>query len=212
MAYAEIAAIALPYVLSAMQDKPDRPTYQGAPPMADRSKYLDSLLNAGFNPQTELFEKAAGVTSDAVARQLGRRGLGSSSFAVNAQTSALNDLADRFLEKELERKQRALQTVTQYDLAKQQLAQGAYDSAYNAQIGGYQDQLARQQAAVQGMSGMAQGLLGLYQRNQMANQRQQNFDTMMAAMAPPPSTQAQPYQPYQSYQPNQYSLGVPYQF
>jgi len=202
--WGQIAAITLPYVLSAMQDKPDRPEYR--PPsggqLPDRSGYLDEILQEGFSPQTELYEQATDVISDKIARQMGRRGLGSSSFASSAQSAALSDLANKYLENELKRKMDAVNTVTGYDMNKQRLAQNAYDAAYQAQMGDYKDQMDRQAAVTQGVAGMAQAGLGLYQRQQMANQRQQNYDDLIAAMQSPSSGQSQAsYVPYGGYYP-----------
>lgn len=182
--YAQIAAVALPYVLSAMQRRPDMPQYQPQAQLTDRSKYIDQILNAGFNPQADIYKQASDVVADRISREMGRQGLGGSSIASSSMSNALADLANKYLENELQRKTQALNTATTYDLNRANFQRGLDDAMYNANMAGYQDRTARQASAVQGLAGMAQAGLGLYQQNQMMNQRQQNFERMMNAYQP----------------------------
>lgn len=177
--YAQIAAVALPYVLSAMQRRPDMPQYQPTAQLADRSQYIDQILNAGFNPNADIYKQASNVVADRVSREMGRQGLGGSSFASGAMSSALTDLANKYLENELQRKTQALSTATNYDMNQANFQRGLDESMYNAQMAGYQDRMQRQNAATQGMAGLAQAGLGIYQQQQLMDQRQQNFDRMM---------------------------------
>lgn len=215
MAYAQIAAVALPYILGAMQDKPDAPRGP-APVMAtDRSDYIDQILRAGFDPQTDLYNQASSQVADTLERQMARRGIAGGTIGGGVTRNALTDLANKYMENELARKQKALAMTIDYDFRRSDQANQANTAAYNYANQSYQDQMARQAGATAGISGMATAGLGIYQQQQMQNQRQENFDRVMSMnQGAPAQAQLAPMmiQPAPQPAPNQYGLGLDYNY
>lgn len=186
------AAVAAPYVAQMLQGKPKTPGYQDPGLPTDRSKYINQMLDAGFNPNSELLLRASAQAEDRVNRILGRSGLAGSSIGMQAHSLTQADLASKFLESQLDRQAKALAPVLAYDnniyAARAGQAQQAYQSAMDA----YGMAAARNAGQINNLSGLVNAGMGYYQMNQadsfrqqQLNQNQQIIDNMRANYGAP---------------------------
>ena len=167
MAWWMVAAAAAPYVMSALQKKPSAP---GAPALQntpDRTAYSNQILNAGFNPNDRTLLSASSVAEDAVNRVLARQGLGGSSIGGQLHSTTQADIANKWLENELNRKISALSAVNNADLARIGVANQNARTMYDYEMGRYN--MANQQnvGQVQGLAGMISAGANMYGQSQM---------------------------------------------
>jgi hypothetical protein len=97
-----------------------RPEYPGGPSMAmpvmpDRTKYLNSVLETGFNPDSDLYRLAADEVGNQVRSQLARMGMGGSSYGLQAMGGAQMDLARKFAAEQFEKRLKALSMANGMD-------------------------------------------------------------------------------------------------
>lgn len=194
MPYAQIAAVALPYVLGAMQKSPQAPQYAPPPTVnpPDRSMYSNALMSAAFNPNNEMYQGAAQVAQQQVARMLGRRGLAGSSIGGALMGNVQSQLANDYLMNQVQRQSQALGQINAMDMARAQHEANMYNQAYQAQMGDYQNQMARRQQAMAGIGGLAQAGLGIYQNhqnNQLMDQRRAQDAAMIQGLFTQPAPQ-----------------------
>lgn len=189
-----IAALiqAAPVVLGALSGgpkAPSAPNYSGVG-LPDRSKYQNMILDSAFNPQNELYRTATERMMADLNSQWTNRGLGiSSAYDANARAN-MAELANKFVENELARRNQAFNTVTGYDIANSQLQAGQMRDTYGAQMQNYQNELARNQQLYSGMSNLGQiyaGYAGRQDQNARMDRQdqiaQERFDRMMNAQS-----------------------------
>lgn len=224
MGWATVAAIAAPYVMSALMPKPKQPGYRDPGTPTDRSKYINSLLQTGFSDQSDIWQRASAGAEDRVSRILGRSGMAGSSIGGQLHSLTQADLASKFLEGQLDRQARALAPVLAYDNNLYNARAGNANTAYNSAMDAYNMTNQRNAGTIGGLSGMINAGMGAYQTNQANDlraqqlaQNQQIIDNMQGRYGTPsygvpgyPQLQPAPmtYQP----QPTQYGLGGDFNF
>lgn len=182
----ELGAALLPYVINAMTPRPDAPGAPAPVVLPDRSKYQDMILQSGFNPQSELYNIATQRAMNEMNNQLINRGLASSSFGLNQLQSTQAELANKFLENEIQRRIQAFQAATGYDMQAAGIQQNNNQAAYNHDMARYQREVGDRNAMVGGIGNLVNAGIGVYrqyQGDQQAALREANaqkrFDMMM---------------------------------
>jgi hypothetical protein len=197
------AAAAAPYVMAALQKKPSAP---GAPALQappDRSAYSNQILSAGFNPNDRTLGSASSVAEDAVNRVLARQGLAGSSIGGQLHATTQADIANKWLENELNRKISALSTVNNIDLGRVNAMNQNAKAMYDYGMDRYNMQNQQNAGQIQGISGLMSMGANMYGQSQIADRLAQNNEmnkNYLANMyAPQPS--------YGTPAPGGYSLG-----
>lgn len=181
----QIAAAAAPYVYSMFQSQPDAPSAPARVMPTARTGEVAKLLDAANNPNSAIYQQASDRTSEQVNRVLARQGLSGSAVAGQLQASTQAELANKWLEAEVARRNQALQTVMQYDQGMAGVANSNADAAYKYQMDNYNRQMqnnAGQLQAIGGLANAAAGAYGSYQADQRADARQLRADQRMDAM------------------------------
>ena len=105
----EIASLAAGF----LSDKPERESFSG-PRRPDRSNELNQMMGDAFNPQSNLYRLAQEQYANNMQSQLARMGMSGSSLGIQAQQSGSANLANKFLENEMNRRRQALMTEADY--------------------------------------------------------------------------------------------------
>lgn len=166
---------AVPALAGALIPKPKAPNaaqFQIAGPQwANREKYINGLLDAAYNPNSEIYRLAADQMAQQVNQQIAGMGLGGSSMALGAMRSSQADLANKFIMDQVQRMQGALGLVTDYDRAR---AMGDVDVAkYNAGVGSnfamadYNQRMQNRAGLISGIGGAVGTGMQMYNQNQM---------------------------------------------
>lgn len=210
MAWWMAAAAAAPYVMQALQGRPDSPSYRDPGLPTDRSKYINQMLDAGFNPNNELLLRASAQAEDRVNRILGRTGMGGSSIGGQVHALTQAELASKFLENQLDRQARALAPVLAYDNNIYNARAGNAQAQYQSAMDAYGMAAARNAGQINNLSGLVNAGLGYYQMNQADTYRQQQLAQNQQIIDMMRSNYGSPQYGVPGYQPaapNPYSLG-----
>jgi hypothetical protein len=156
-----VAAVAAPMVIGAFMPKPSAPKYEAPAGPNMFPEYQQKLLESAYNPQSDIYRVAGEQQAAMINRQLARRGLANSGMGVAAQTAAANDLANRFLQSETDRRAKAYQTAVAPEAAAYQGRLQASQSAYEAAADAYKQELAGRDAFLGGIGQLA-GQVGKY--------------------------------------------------
>lgn len=159
----QLAAAVAPSLIGMMQRRPSMPGFGYAAP--DRESYVRQILSTGFNPQDEIYQLAMDKALSGVNTNLARSGLAGSSLYGQMQSMTAADLANKFLEGELNRRRLALDSAVQYDRSRL----GPAEAAYNAQIAGYRDEMGRGSAMLGGIGNIL-GAVGQHYGQEQARQ------------------------------------------
>jgi hypothetical protein len=152
-------AAAAPAVIGMFQDKPSAPVYR-PPEMPDRSKYYQQLLDMAYNPNNRQYLLASDQVANQVNRALARQGLAGSSMGGQLAGLSQANLANSFIDKNLERANQAFQTVGNYDAQRANIQAGLAAQIYQGQRDQYQGELANQAGVRQGIGSIANA--GMY--------------------------------------------------
>lgn len=166
MAWQYLAAAA-PYILGALQPKPDMPKYV-APQTYDLSQYNRQLLNAAFNPNSNQYRMASDVVQEQVSRALARSGMAGSSVGAQMGLNAQNQLAQSYMDNLLQRGTGAIGAVN----AQNQSQLSAADAAYKRAMDMYNAQMGNAQGAAQGLGAMTNTMMGIYGNQQTMDARE----------------------------------------
>lgn len=175
MAWAALAAAAVPLIMDAMKGKPDMPQ-MAAISRPDRSNYINQLLASGFDPQSEIYSLAAKEMSNQVNRQLALLGLTNSSYGMGMMNDAQSDLARKFAADAFQKQLQAMTMVSNYDnaIVNQQMDQN--QALYNAAMGNYNAQMGDRNSQIQGWANLAGTAAGAY----TSHQEQKRIDAQRA--------------------------------
>lgn len=202
MAWWMVAAAAAPYVMAALQDKPNRPGAPAPAQLTNRDGHANDMLDMAFNPNNETWMLASEQTADHVNRLLGRTGMAGSSVGAQIQMGTQAKLAQAWLENQASRQANAFNAVVNYDKAKAGIASDNANAQYNYAMDAYKDHLQRNANQVQGVSNLINAGVGYYNQDRFMDQR----DQMIAGSQKPsygvpgPSSGWQPGPPPQDYQ------------
>jgi hypothetical protein len=165
-AWGPIAAIAAPIVAGAFNKRPRYPGYQGRVPVytPEEEAYYNQFLESSFSPQSDIYRLAQESAIDMTNRNMARRGLGASSLAMQQDRTIMSDLANKFLQDELNRRAMGMKAIQ----GRIGLETGQAGKQYSADMGRYQDQVGRGTSFVGGIGDAASAYLR-YQGQQ--NQR-----------------------------------------
>lgn len=184
-----LALTAAPYLAQALFG--DHPQMPGPSPVAnvklpDRSGYQNQILSSGFDPHSELYRIATERAMANINNNLANRGMGNSSMGVAAQAHSQSELANAFLESELQRRIQAFQAATGYDIAGANVQMGVAN-AQNADAWKRYDASNKENqqmwGGIQGLFQAGASAYGGYQQQGIAAdaraQAQANFDKEM---------------------------------
>jgi hypothetical protein len=157
--------------------RPSFPSLPAQQALPDRSAFSQQLLESAFSPQSDLLNLATQTAQGNLGRQLGRRGLTGGSFAQQAQSSLAAELANKFLEGELARRQGALQTVTGVEQGAANIQNQLAQQAFQNQMSEFGVDAARRGNIIRGLTGIGGAVGGAFQ--QQASQ--QNIAAQRAA-------------------------------
>ena len=161
-----LAAAALPYVMGALQKKPDQPGAPAPVNLPDRSAYINQMLRSGFNTDSTMYRNASDGVQEQVNRALARQGLRGSSIGMNAMIQGQNQVAQSFIDMQQERQQKAFQQASAYDMARAGVEQGNSQAAANYANQIYNDARARQAGVIKGVGDTANAAMNAYGRQQ----------------------------------------------
>lgn len=164
-----VAAAAAPYVISALQKKPKKPGAPSPVTLPDRSKYIQDLIDASTRPNEGAYRMASDVSVDNVNRILGKQGLGGSSVGLGVHASAQANLANKFMENELNRRINALNVAANYDRMNADVQMGNSGAAYKYATDMFNLKNKENAGQVQGISSLINAGLGAYQQGQASN-------------------------------------------
>jgi hypothetical protein len=147
--------------------------------------------------------RASEVAADQVNRQLARQGLGGSSVGGQLQLSTQAELAQRWLQDQIQRQSQALGQAVNYDTGQVRGYNDAANAQYQYGLDAYNQATQGNAAQIQNLAGLAGAGLQAYNQNQIMNRLNQ-----------PPVYQGTPTNPqFLNYSPPppQYGLGGNYQ-
>lgn len=175
--WGQIALAAAPFVMSQLQDKPDRPAYNpNAAPLRDLSGYQNQILDMAFNQNSDTYRLAAEVAADNVNRMLARQGLAGSSPGAQLSANLQAKMAQDWVDQQLNRGLQGLDAVYNQDLQAKQYAMGNYDKDFQARMGDYTQRRLDQNSNIRGISDLISAGSNIYGQHQM-NKR---LDALMA--------------------------------
>jgi hypothetical protein len=208
-----VAAAAVPYVMSALQDKPKKPGAPARTGMPDRSGQVNQMLDSAFNPNNQSYQLASAATADQVNRLLARSGHAGSSGGAQLMGNTQAQLAQAWIENQAQRQSQALGAAANYDRGVAQVSQGNNDAAYQYDRMMYEDQLKRNANQVQGVSNMIGAGVGAYNQDRMMTAyeaalagrggvQSATFQEPMAVYGTPGGSSPSPYDPGGAYAPS----------
>lgn len=178
---AALAAAAIPLVISLFQKRPKTPGFEGSS-LPNREAEKDELLRLASDPSSDVFRLASGTALDNVNRALAQRGLSNSSLGLQTIQSSQAGLAQDFLQQELDRRAKALQTVSGVDFQGGQIESANQQNRFNAANTAFQDQLTQQQQLISGVGGFARSAAGSIESAALAEQRNKQFEALLEAL------------------------------
>lgn len=167
MAWWAVAAAAVPYVMSAFQDKQKMPGAPAPVQTPDRTGLINQIQDTAFNPQNAIWASASKQAEDSVARTLGRRGALNTSLGMQLQSNTQAEIAKKWLEGQAERENAALNAIVGYDRMKAGLDRDNSSAAYDYSMAKYKDATTRQANQIAGMSGMINAGVNAYNQDRM---------------------------------------------
>lgn len=167
MAWWAVAAAAVPYIASALQDKPKAPEAPAPVKMTNRDSYVSDMLDTAYNQDSKTWELAADKSADNVARALGRRGLGGSSIGGQILIDNQAALAQAWLEQAAQRKRAALDSAVGYDRGQAGFANDQANQQYGYAMDAYGRKVKSNADQIAGLSGMIQAGMGAYNTDRM---------------------------------------------
>ena len=177
-----LAAAAIPYVVSALQDKPDRPDAPARRQLPDRSKYSNDMLDSAFNPNNEQWTLASRQAQDNVNRALGRQGMAGSSVGGQLHANTQSKIAQAWLADASARKAAAFNAVSAHDLGIGNYGARQDEQQFGYEMAAYEAMMKKNQAQVDNAGKMAQTGLSLYNdyntQQRSEQQRQENLALM----------------------------------
>lgn len=150
MAWWMAAAALAPVIAGAVTPRPKTPTHPGRQDLGRRDDIAD-LIALSRDPQSDVWQRAQEQAMANIDRGLARRGLTTSSMGMQQHRTAGAEIANKFLENELARRQRALQTAMAYDQAEM----GLGDRAYKADMMRYKDEMDAASGLIKGIGAAA---------------------------------------------------------
>jgi hypothetical protein len=156
-----IAMVAAPMVVGALMPKPGTPQYNQPQGMNTFPEYQRKLLESGFNPQSELYRVAGEQSAAQTNRQLARRGLGNTGLGMSTQTAAANDLANKFLSSETQRRALAYEKAVAPETAAYSGRVKSAENQYAADQAAYNNEIAGRDRFLGGVGSIA-GQIGTY--------------------------------------------------
>lgn len=176
----QIAAAAIPAVVSATRKRPEAPQFYQVPlKLPEIQPYQQKILDTAFDPQSETYKLASDVLADKIMRSTAQRGLAGSSMAAQLERTAMSDLANKFIENELNRRISALNTVHDQRMREATGSMQMGRARYGAEMDRYRDQLGSEQDLISGIGSAIGAIGGAYNQEQRQLQNQANFDRMM---------------------------------
>jgi len=195
-----IAAAAVPYVIGALQKKPKKPSAPTPVALPDRSKYLDMILQSGFNTDSRMYDQASDQVRDQVNRALAQQGLAGSSVGAVASIEGQNRVAQSFIDEKLKRQQAAMAAVQTQDAMAANIQQGNSQAAYQYAQDAYNARLASQAGVQQGMGQIVNAGANAYYANNAKStydQRRAEDRAWLTSMYGGPAKATMPVAPVQ---------------
>jgi hypothetical protein len=195
----------MPAIMQAMQNKPQQPGAAGYNQIPNGDMYMNKIMDTGFNPNSAIYKMASDQAMAQVNHQLMKQGILNSSAGNQAISGTQSDLANKFLQEELNRQIQAFQMANGYNDSQNKVVDMRNQDAwarYMAERQGQQQQMQMfGQMAQAGMSAYGQ-----YNQQQLQQQGLDQNQQYMDRMFPQQNTGGGYYSP-----PPSYSLGANYQ-
>lgn len=186
MGWAPYLLAAAPTIISMFDKGPSMPGGMTPVNLPDRSRYQNMLLESAFSPNSDLLKIATERAMAVINSDLANKGLAHSTYGQGAVAFAQAELANKFLEEELQRRVLAFNAATGYDVSKGNLAAGVAANQNQSEWNRYNAERQSKKDMYSGLSGLGQlGLGYMGQRQGQANYREL-LDTFKSANAPTP--------------------------
>jgi hypothetical protein len=183
-------AAGAPLITSLLTPRPEVPQFQG-PDVSFLKDEAQQLLQQAAQPNIGQFQRISDLAADQINRQLGRRNLLDSSAGLQTQALTQADLANKFLENELQRRMGALGAAGNVFGLESGQQQQQFQSAQQA----FQDELSQRNQLISGVGGLAGGIAGAVERGRqreredLERQRQQElFERIFFGVPGSPTT------------------------
>jgi hypothetical protein len=156
---AAFAALA-PIIAGAFTDSPDAPQARQVPSIPTRTVEANELLELASDPQSQLFQLASQTAAANLNRQLASRNLLGGSTQFGAQGNLQAQLANKFLEGELDRRLKAFKAVTGAETGRGQVEGGLAGQEFNQDLSRFGVESAERANLIRGIGGAASGISG----------------------------------------------------
>lgn len=128
--------------------------------------YRNQLMDTAFNPNTDLLNTAMSRSMASGNRLAASRGLGTSGAGLGFIQNAQNDLANKFVENEFQRRLQAYQTVTGAAQNQAQIGMNMANNQYDASMAAYNDEQSGRAGLIGGLGNMVNAGVSAYNYNQ----------------------------------------------
>jgi hypothetical protein len=175
------AAMLVPTIAGMLTSRPKMPNMQAAmPAMPDRSKYMNTMLDTSFNPNSEIYALAADQLGEQVRQQLALLGLTNSSMGNNMMINQQSELARKFIEDAARRQQAGLGMALGYDMDVAKMQMGLDGQNFDRSMMNYQMRDQEKRELIGGLGSAIGGGISYHQNQQMLDAVKANQARMTA--------------------------------
>lgn len=128
--------------------------------------YRNQLMDTAFNPNNDLYNTAMSRSMASGNRLAASRGLGTSGAGLGFIQNAQNDLSNKFVEGEFQRRLQAYQAATGAAQSQAQMGMNMANNQYDARMAGYNDDQAGRAGLIGGLGSMVNAGVSAYNYNQ----------------------------------------------
>lgn len=124
--------------------------------------YRNKLMDTAFNPNTDLLNTAMSRSMASGNRLAASRGLGTSGAGLGFIQNAQNDLANKFVENEFQRRLQAYQAVTGAAQGQAQMGMNMANNMYDSNMARYKDEQDARAGFIGGVGGLVNAGISAY--------------------------------------------------